>query len=194
MLFKMVVFQVNSNWLNGSIPSSLKGCSSLQFLHLYENNITGTIPPEIGTLEHLTEFTFGNNQINGSLPSSISDSPVLRFISGHHNNLTGTLPNELVDDKTTLSLELHYNQLTGTIPSNFGNLSLISNHLFLNNNSFNGSVPIFFKGVDPQNINLNCNDFTLPLPDWCVNDFCSPCSQTEKADDIGNRESERWST
>ena len=42
-------------------------------LHLVNNLLTGSIPPEIGNLKNLTHLNVRYNQLNGKIPESICD-------------------------------------------------------------------------------------------------------------------------
>jgi Leucine-rich repeat (LRR) protein len=42
-------------------------------LHLGNNGLTGSIPPEIGNLTNLTHLNLRYNQLNGEIPESICD-------------------------------------------------------------------------------------------------------------------------
>ena len=42
-------------------------------LHLVNNQLTGSIPPEIGNLTNLTHLNLRYNQLNGEMPESICD-------------------------------------------------------------------------------------------------------------------------
>ncbi len=92
-------------------------------IDLSNNNLSGTIPDEIGDFSKLVTLCFGdylNNQNN--------------------NNITGTLPESICKLTSLEYLDLSSNQLEGALPENIGNLSKM-NQLFLNNNQFTGSIP-----------------------------------------------------
>ncbi len=59
--------------LSGSIPSEIGGLSSLRYLYLHTNNFTGNIPPEIGDLNHLRRLDLYNNQLNGCYDDNLID-------------------------------------------------------------------------------------------------------------------------
>ena len=42
-------------------------------MNLYDNNLTGSIPSEIGNLTNLDELFLNNNQFTGEIPESICD-------------------------------------------------------------------------------------------------------------------------
>jgi len=85
-------------------------------LNLYNKNLTGTIPSEIGNLSNLTRLDLTYNQLTGNIPSEIGNLTNLTFFSLKDNDLTGPIPSE-VGNLTKLNvLRLANNQLNGEIP------------------------------------------------------------------------------
>ena len=61
------------NQLAGSIPPELAGLSNLMYLNLSRNQLSGTIPPELGNLSNLTVLFLRNNQLTGCIPAALQD-------------------------------------------------------------------------------------------------------------------------
>ena len=51
---------------------------SLEWLHLYDNELSGEIPAELGSLSNLRELSLGENDLSGCVPSSLADQ--LNFV------------------------------------------------------------------------------------------------------------------
>ena len=50
------------------------------FRRLYQNNLTGSIPPSLGNLTSLQELKLEKNAFSGSIPSSLGNLKTLRFL------------------------------------------------------------------------------------------------------------------
>jgi len=61
-----------SNNLNGSIPSSLINLTYLKSLLLHNNNITGSIPNELLKITTLESITFNNNKLDNTIISLVN--------------------------------------------------------------------------------------------------------------------------
>ena len=51
----------SNNKLSGSIPSCLSNLTALTFLDVSRNWLSGTLPPELGSITHLQLSVFDNN-------------------------------------------------------------------------------------------------------------------------------------
>ena len=60
------------------------------------NNLSGTIPPELGNLNNLSSLLLGYNQLTGSIPYQLGDLAKLHALSLHSNDLTGSIPHQLL--------------------------------------------------------------------------------------------------
>jgi len=59
---------LGSNNLSGSIPSEIGNLTNLEWLYLDNNNLSGPIPPELGGLKKLNTLDLSLNNISGTLP------------------------------------------------------------------------------------------------------------------------------
>ena len=57
--------------LGGTIPPELGALDHLQRLVLHRNYLSGPIPPELGALRQLTTLWLGGNQLTGCIPSGL---------------------------------------------------------------------------------------------------------------------------
>jgi photosystem II stability/assembly factor-like uncharacterized protein/Leucine-rich repeat (LRR) protein len=115
-------------------------------ISLRDNNLTGTLPPEIGDLTAIRFLLLGpdqppfSNQIGGSIPAEIGNLTNLIRLNLQFNALTGSLPTTLGNLVNLVRLELSANQLSGTLPSLLGNLTELQ-HLALGINQLSGNLP-----------------------------------------------------
>ncbi|GAY69411.1 hypothetical protein CUMW_271760 [Citrus unshiu] len=107
-----------NNSLSGSIPPQIGSLSKLKCLYLHGNNLTGTIPKEIGSLRNLEMPFLSSNNLNGIIPKEIGSLRNLRGLFLYSNKLSGVLPQEIGNLKslTELYLSLDFNRFNGTIP------------------------------------------------------------------------------
>ena len=104
--------------LTGSIPPEIGNLTSLTSLYLYNNKLTGEIPPEIGNLTNLTRLSLKSNRLIGEIPSSIGNLTNLIHLTLFKNQLTGEIPQEVCDliESNNLDMNniLYGNNLTNT--------------------------------------------------------------------------------
>ena len=62
-----------NNQLTGSIPPEIGNLTNLNYLSLSFNQLTDSIPPKIGNLTNLTYLDLSNNQLTGSIPPKIGN-------------------------------------------------------------------------------------------------------------------------
>ena len=130
-------------------------------LFLGNNQLTGEIPAELGSLAKLEWVSLNQNQLTGKIPSELGGPANLRSLSLRDNQLTGEIPPELGSLTNLERLRLSNNQLSGEIPAELGRLTNLT-VLHLSGNQLTGCVPASLRDVAD-------NDFAeLELP------FCRP--------------------
>ena len=133
--------KLDLNDLTGSIPAELGNLSNLDTLDLGDNDLTGSIPAELGGLTNLDMLILSYNELSGSIPAELGDLANLRGLHLTDNKLTGSIPAELGDLAANLRmLALSYNELSGSIPAELGNLANLAG-LYLDDNKLTGSIP-----------------------------------------------------
>lgn len=133
-----------TNWLVTNTPCDWDGITCVDqkvtAIEFGGNGLNGPIPPEMGNLVNLTEFSAWGNQLHGRIPPSMNRLFKLEKLDLNNNQLTGTIPIELTTLPALSSLELDRNQLTGEIPTELGNLKNLG-YLRLANNQLEGTIP-----------------------------------------------------
>ncbi|XVF37073.1 hypothetical protein REPUB_Repub19eG0114100 [Reevesia pubescens] len=80
------------------------------------NNLTGTLPSELGLLQGLYSLNLSHNNLSGKIPSSIGNMSLLESLDLSYNNLSGEIPTALTSLDSLTTLSLSYNNLSGKIP------------------------------------------------------------------------------
>ena len=144
------------NELTGSIPPEIGNLTNLTHLQLNNNELSGEIPPAIGNLTNLTYLYLGGNQLTGEIPLEIGNLTNLTYLNLSYNELTGEIPPEIGDLTNLQYLYLYSNQLTGEIPPEIGNLTNLTG-LSLGKNQLSGEIPQQVCDLIESN-NLNMED------------------------------------
>ena len=152
----------NENWLTDSPLDQWYGITTDQEgnvteISLIRNNISGTIPPEVGDLKTLKGLNLSYNDLSGDIPNELGNLEELTSLNLFSNKLTGTVPPELGNLRSLTFFSLAVNDLGGVIPKELGRLTELE-HIFIQGNPFKGCIP------DPLH-HIAVNDFdqvTLP--------------------------------
>ncbi|EYU26654.1 hypothetical protein MIMGU_mgv1a001213mg [Erythranthe guttata] len=163
-LRQLYLLHLNNNHLNGSIPPSFGDFQYLQELDLSRNNLTGTIPKNLMTLSSLTlSLNLAENQLSGSLPYEVGQLINLGYFDVSENLLSGEIPSTLGSCVTLERLNMAANSFEGAIPSSFTSLRGLE-YLNLSRNNLSGQIPGFFQRLSFKNLNLSFNQFEGPIP------------------------------
>ncbi|XP_047961854.1 LRR receptor-like serine/threonine-protein kinase EFR [Salvia hispanica] len=163
----MVNVNMRSNSLSGEMPNDV--CSNenpkLKRIILNNNQLLGSIPPNIGNCRELEEIWLNDNNISGSIPLEIGDLSKLEFLSLSTNGLTGRIPKEVGNLTSLKLLGLSSNQLEGELPEEIGKLSNLEHFQVPFNDHLNGSIPSsIFNLSTLKGLHLQQNLFSGPLP------------------------------
>ena len=124
------------------------GTSSLTYLNLYDNKLTGTIPRNL-RLNELKYFDIGRNFIGGSIPEDIGiDFLKLRYLHIDHNRLTDNIPDTIpsMANGRLISFLANNNRLEGYVPDNYIMYNKLVQYTLQNN---------YFDYLGPDNCFLN---------------------------------------
>lgn len=157
--------ELNDNNLTGTLPPELGNLPNLQKLDLCDNTLTGSIPPELGNLTNLRELLVWSNQLTGTIPPELGNLTNVWILSFRNNQLTGTIPPELGNLGNLQHLWLSANQLTGSIPPELGNLSNLLG-LYLEFNQLTGVPSALGNLTNLQQLLLSMNGFTSIPPEF----------------------------
>ncbi|KAL5077577.1 hypothetical protein RYX36_016561 [Vicia faba] len=88
---------LQGNYIQGEIPSSLLKLRNLRYISLAYNQLRGSIPDEIGQLPRIQTLTLAVNMLSGFIPSTLGNLSSLYSLSIGFNNFSGEI------SKTTFS-------------------------------------------------------------------------------------------
>jgi len=150
-------------------------------LNLGSNNLTGTLPADLGDLDNLEKLVLNFNQITGNIPTQLGNCTSLIELNLWDNNLLGSIPSELGNCTSLEVLSLENNQLTGNIPASFSNLTAMVS-FWVNGNLLSGDIPdiasnwpdLYYFSIGDINGTGSYNNFTGTL-DLSNNPALSGC-------------------
>ncbi|GAB5520406.1 MAG: hypothetical protein RhofKO_26570 [Rhodothermales bacterium] len=155
---------LSGNQLTGTIPSEIGDLTALTNWELSGNGLTGVIPDAIGRLFSLKFFSMNQNQLTGTIPAEVGQLTNLTSLNLNNNELTGALPAEIGQLTNLTSLSLSGNQLSGALPAEIGQLTNLTS-LSLNNNELTGALPPEIGQLTSlEGLVLNDNQLTGALP------------------------------
>ena len=137
---EVVELELSENELSGSIPSELGKLTELKWLDLSENELNGGIPPELGNLTNLAGLSLRGNRLSGGIPPELGNLANLTSLSLGENRLSGDIPSELGNLTNLAGLSLWGNRLSGEIPLDLGRLTNLE-MMFLGGNNLGGEIP-----------------------------------------------------
>ena len=152
------------NNLTGSIPPELGNLANLTWLSLESNHLTGSILPLLGSLANLTTLSLSSNNLTGSIPPELGNLVNLTSLLLGGNDLAGAIPPELGNLANLTTLSLESNSLTGSIPPELGNLANLTS-LLLERNDLAGAIPPELGSLaNLTTLSLESNSLTGSIP------------------------------
>ena len=152
------------NNLTDSIPPELGNLGRLDVLSLYGNELTGQIPPELGKLTTVTELSLSGNKLEGPIPPEIGGMISVDTMWLSFNKLSGPIPAEFGNLVNLEQLALFENELSGPLPAELGKLKKLKS-MWLVDNKFEGPLPPELGDMTSlEDLSLSRNEITGSLP------------------------------
>jgi hypothetical protein len=138
-LVSLVIFQIASNRLYGTLPYSLQQLPRLGYVIINSNSFTGEVPNWLNNITTLIRFSASFNNFYGTLPQSLSKLRHLNQFTISNNLLSGTIPSSFQNLSSLQSLDLSYNSLYGSAKALFDGCSSLQ-YLVLGYNFLSGNI------------------------------------------------------
>jgi Leucine-rich repeat (LRR) protein len=168
---------LRNNTITGSLPTELKALSLLNFLDLNENQITGTIPHWLGeSLNRLQALGLSDNLLEGTIPESLATglAPNLKTLSLDGNMLTGDVA-PLQRLRYLQYLYLNDNDFVGEIDRGLIADMRFLEQVDLSGNRLGGSIPWHIFRMDKLKVmDLSNNELTGVIPGEAGKNLASP--------------------
>ncbi|MCY3784772.1 MAG: hypothetical protein OXG79_13460 [Chloroflexi bacterium] len=161
---RVVDLDLSQNQLSGTLPPEIGQLTALRRLDVQGNQLQGEIPPEIGDLDNVTHLSLWANQFSGSIPTEMGDMASLQWAALGINELTGPIPPELGNLSTATHLDFTLNQLSGEIPAELGNLTNLVWLTFWSNRLTGPIPPELGKLTNLEQLDLDTNRLSGPIP------------------------------
>ncbi|XP_028085788.1 receptor-like protein 7 [Camellia sinensis] len=156
-------YRVAYNGLTGELPPLICRLSSLHFLDLSNNNLTGTILPCLSNFsDSLEVLNLQGNNFQGPIPHSYNRGSKLKMIDLSDNKLQGKVPGSLANCTELEFLDLSNNLIDDAFPLWLGDLTKLQ-VLILRSNKFYGAIEnpkIKLELPNLHIIDLSHNGFT----------------------------------
>jgi uncharacterized repeat protein (TIGR01451 family) len=150
----------NNNLMWWSLDTWICGYTYMQDLYLNGMNLTGSIPSCVNTMwsAQSTKYTFAihNNNLTWSIPSQLGDAKYQYYYLSNNPNIRSSIPSSFGTNTWILQLFASNMWLVWAIPSSFANLNLLnrfevqSNYLDRDINSdaiIPPSLSVWYNGI-----------------------------------------------
>ncbi|KAJ3197064.1 hypothetical protein HK101_006249 [Irineochytrium annulatum] len=169
-LTSITYLDLSSNSLTGDM-SPLLALKNITNINLAYNGLTGTLPQGLGNLTNLKSLNVSSNELQGALPTSFGNLMRLATLDVSWNNLTGPLTADLSGMINLQKLNMRGNAITGVIPAWLEFCSGLS-YLDLASNRFYGTIPSFLGELTQlQVLRLSDNRLSGIIPDSFVDAY-----------------------
>jgi hypothetical protein len=139
---------LDASKLHGTVPLAFwQDLTRLRQVELQNSKVSGSLPAIVGKLTDLVGLNCANNQMTGTLPPELSALKKLRVLSAGRNsaaggNMSGTIPPQLSTLLALTILTLASREFHGSIPSQLGSMLALSRINIYANGKMTGSLPV----------------------------------------------------
>lgn len=161
---RVIGLDLGGNNLSGSLPVEIGNLTQLEQLVLSYNSLHGRFLPELGNLTQLKELWLSGNSFSGRLPPELRSLSQLEQLELGGNSFSGAIPPELGNLVRLQDLWLADNSFSGELPPELGNLTQLR-RLSLGKNALSGKLPPELGNLSQlQELVLGENSFSGEIP------------------------------
>ncbi|KAJ0709867.1 putative leucine-rich repeat-containing, plant-type, leucine-rich repeat domain superfamily [Helianthus annuus] len=163
--YRVIRLSIPDRGLRGLIPSSLQNLTSLSFLNLSCNFLSGPIPDGLfSSFNNLHTIDLSYNRLSGQLPHTWP--PTVQVLNLSSNHFDGTIQTtNLQSFQSMITLNISNNSFTGTIPPSICSNSPALVNLDFSLNHFTGKIPQGFGACSNLVVlSLGSNRLTGQIP------------------------------
>ncbi|XP_044354433.1 LRR receptor-like serine/threonine-protein kinase GSO1 [Triticum aestivum] len=188
--------RLSYNNITAPIPPELRHSTSLTYLDLSSNHLNGSVPTQIGSLINLISLYLWNNSFTGVITEEhFANLTSLKYVDLSFNNLKIVLNSDWrtpfmleyasfascqmgplfppgLQQLKTNELDISSNALKGEIPDWFWSAFSNATYLDIANNQISGSLPAHMHSMAFEELHLNSNQLTGPIPTLPTKSIC----------------------
>ncbi|XVF18536.1 hypothetical protein REPUB_Repub11eG0030700 [Reevesia pubescens] len=160
----VVIILLKAQNLSGILPPELVRLPFLQEIDLTRNYLSGTIPPQWGSMK-LIKISLLVNRLTGSIPEELANLSNLTDLVLENNNFSGNLPPSLWNLSNIERMLLNSNNFTGELPDTFARLTTLK-EFRISDNHFTGNIPefIFRNWTKLEELYIEASGLSGPIP------------------------------
>jgi Leucine-rich repeat (LRR) protein/uncharacterized membrane protein len=176
----LILLNVSSNLLTGSLPSEIKSSSKVDQVLVSSNFITGSVPASFSNFTFLIDLWLNNNDLSGTIPFPLAVFPRLKQYFIQNNNFEGSVSELLISrpkSSVCTNIDVSNNLFTGSLVGSFFSSQTLLKTFAAVNNCLEGTIPeeicnlehLTALALDGTSTAENCR--TLFFPDTIFTGF-----------------------
>jgi Leucine-rich repeat (LRR) protein len=161
----LVELFLDTNNLQGSIPSEIANLGRLEKLIMSSNDFTGTLPIEMQSMTSMLSFQVPLNRLEGNVFNIVTGWPDLKTLDLGNNDFFGTIPSQLGLQRSLAKISLERNDFRGSLPTELGDLTTLRSLVVTQNFRLDGNLPTQLGNCDKlEQLQFTSNNFVGTIP------------------------------